>query len=389
MATLPRAPKKIGFAEGGGRLPKLEDFLNDLSETAETDISANEDNVSTNADDISTNADNISDNADNISDNAEALGKIEPDRVIKAGTELNGINPSPMAFGDDTIAEITGDETENFDLKEGDRELKVDPDGAGEETITFTAAAGKHTSDEDPSEDIEGVGADKKFMIRVDGETDFQEVDLSISGKNSGTLIAAEMESVIQALGGVYVAVTVTFEDIGSADERYVITSGTKGTGSSVEIDDHETNNIADDLKIGTDNGGVSEAGTGFAVNAEESSATEVVDHINAGATDFEAAEEDSKIVLKSKTAGRGSTLVMGDGTANARLGFTNSEGIGGAQGLDIDDAEDTEYKVMLTLLGETLTDRVLSVAGKGTTGFDIHCETEAAENEVDIMIFD
>lgn len=120
--------------------------------------------------------------------------------------------------------------------------------------------AGFHQGAANPSIDISG-GTDTSFNIIADGQTYPQLVTLTVAGLNSGAAIAAAMQVAIRAKGGTYAAITVTYEGAPDTD-YYLITSGTKGIGSSITVTDATTANVADNLKIAVANGGASTAGT-------------------------------------------------------------------------------------------------------------------------------
>jgi hypothetical protein len=117
---------------------------------------------------------------------------------------------------------------------------------------------GYHISGVSPSTNID-AGSDTDFKIQADEESSASAVTLSVTGKNTGALIAAEMQLRIRALGGVYAAVTVEY--IGG---RYKISSGTRGPNSKIRITDGTSNNVADNLKIGTANGGTNTDGSSY-----------------------------------------------------------------------------------------------------------------------------
>lgn len=130
-------------------------------------------------------------------------------------------------------------------------------------TLTYPVAdwtAGYHTGGLNPSVDISG-GTDTSFNIIADGETYPRLITLTVAGLNSGALIAAAIQTAIRALGGTYASITCTYEH-SPPNDHYLITSATTGSASSITITDAASNNVADDLKIATANGGTSTAGT-------------------------------------------------------------------------------------------------------------------------------
>ncbi len=127
-----------------------------------------------------------------------------------------------------------------------------------------TPFAGTSASDLNPSIDMTGDLTENKLLILVDGDTVTHEVTFNWAGCNTGLLIAAQMQAVIQALGGVYAAVTVDYFGVGPdapPNDYYLITSGTTGAGSSVNIADAPADNACDELLLGAANGGTETAG--------------------------------------------------------------------------------------------------------------------------------
>ncbi len=116
--------------------------------------------------------------------------------------------------------------------------------------MDWFAGAGTSTSGANPSTAAIVAGADS-FQISVDGDTTGPHTVTLTAGTAGGAAIAADMQTQIQALGGVYAAVTVSY-----TDNRYVITSGTTGENSEVEITAAAANDISAALKIGKENGG-------------------------------------------------------------------------------------------------------------------------------------
>lgn len=105
---------------------------------------------------------------------------------------------------------------------------------------------GGSISGKNPPTDI-SAGTDNTFKISVSSDG-AQEVVLDLTNCDTGANIAAEMQTQIQALGGNKSSVTVEY--IGG---RYKITSPDDGL---VVITDGDTDNVADDLKLGIANGG-------------------------------------------------------------------------------------------------------------------------------------
>jgi hypothetical protein len=225
---------------------------------------------------------------------------------------------------------------------------------------------------------------DSKFKIAVDGG-EAQTVTLTLASCDSGANIAAEMQTKIQALGGAFAAVTVGF-----ANDKYTITSGTKGQGSAITITRAEDHNVTEELKLGPD-GGTSTAGTGVGANSATATAQEVADFINANATNFTAEAADGKVTVSGKVTG--GTLIIGAdvaSTANAVLGLTAGTYFG-KTGLGYTAMANNTYYVQISPVGIAKADKANACLAwandKSTTGFEIVAATDGAAFEVDVLV--
>lgn len=301
--------------------------------------------------------------------------------ILAGKVTLNGVNPTPVAFGVDTPATIAGTEEEPFVLEDGFT-LIVDPDGDGDDTVTFAATAGTSVSGADPATDI-SEETDSKLLVSVDG-SDPEEIDLAPLGTlTTGVLIAAAIETAVQALEGVFAGVTCTF-----ADGVYTLTSGTAGTGSAVVVTDAPNSNIAEELKLGAANGGTETAGTGDAENIAAATAEEVAAAITEKADGWHATAADGVVSILSDAEGIASSLeVNSESTADTVLGLTGEAH--GAQGLGFDtDMADDDYQVLLTLNDTAKADHVtLSATDRTESGFNIIADADASEADVDVLV--
>lgn len=132
-------------------------------------------------------------------------------------------------------------------------------DANGAVAVAGTGTAGYETGASGGITDITALTT-PKFKIAADGDGTAHSVTLTVTDNDTGLKIAAEMQTKIQALGGAYAGVTVSF-----ADDVYIITSGTDGILSKIRITAGATNDCSADLKIGDANGAVDTDGTGTA----------------------------------------------------------------------------------------------------------------------------
>ena len=296
---------------------------------------------------------------------------------------LGGANPTQVKFkGTAVAATKLGSQSEPFALDNG-QTLIVNTDGIGDDTCTLAAAAGYLTGGNSASIDMT-ASIDTKFKILVDSDDGgFKTVTCDWTLCNSGAAIATQMQTKIQALGGVYAAVTVAF----AGGNHYVITSGTKGTNSSVEMGNADDHDCLDELDLGS--GATATAGTGDAANIAAATAAEIAAALSADLGDLTAVAESGKVRLTSKTTGAGSSLVVNAGsTADLILGITGSdygeECLGFAE-----DMADADYMVLATFEKGSAPAGAseIAIGDKATTGFNIYCETAGNTETVQLLI--
>jgi hypothetical protein len=298
---------------------------------------------------------------------------------------LNGGGATPVVFGTATAAsKTTGDGT--FDLTAvGDGgTIIINPDGDGNQTATINAAAATSVSAASPSTDI-SAESDDSFSIAVDGG-EAEDVQLTLTGLDTGAKIATAMQNAIRALGGAAADVTVAYTSV------YTVTSGTLGTGSSIVIAAPSTGgSLCEELKLGTPGSGVETAGTGDCVNLAAVTAAEVVAVCDDDMTGVTATVSGDAVKFTSDTTGKDSSLVIGNGTLDAALTLTNAAAFYGAQSIGYStDMADDEYFVTATLNGvarASLGATGLSITTRTTAGFSVECETAASTAAVDVII--
>ncbi len=121
---------------------------------------------------------------------------------------------------------------------------KLAADGVTALNRRANATSGTSKSATGPVEDM-SAETDVAFKISVDADS-VETVTCVWTGATSGTLVAAQMQTQIQVLGGSKAGVTVVFRA-----GRYVITSSTTGVSSSVVVTPGATLSCTDELKIG------------------------------------------------------------------------------------------------------------------------------------------
>ena len=304
----------------------------------------------------------------------------------KKALQLNAHGLTPVAFMTAHAAYIEGGAGPyDFSGVGNGGTIKLTIDELDEDTATFNATAGYHTGGLNPSVNI-SAGSVTSFKIQVDGGA-IQTIVLTLTGLTSGAAIAAAIQAAIQAKGGVYAAVTCTYEHAPPVD-HYLITSHDMGTGSAVLITNADTLNVAAVLKIGTVNGGTSTPGTGDAVSIHAVTRGEVATLLE-GDIEGVTATYVSVLTVTSDTTGKDSKVLAGNGTLNTLIGCPNLEADYGAQGLGFaSNMSDANYIVMLTLNGTAdPTSKVVTVNSRSVSGFDIVSDGATDADYVDILV--
>lgn len=129
-------------------------------------------------------------------------------------------------------------------------------------------APGKSRSGTNPATDLSGLGSSGDLKITlIDGEA-AQTVTLSLASLTTGSAIAAALQAAIRSLtpsdpsySNAYSGCTVTYNGSPPNDYYEITPGGHHGALSKPVVTDGTTNNIADDLKLGTANGGTEQAG--------------------------------------------------------------------------------------------------------------------------------
>ena len=316
----------------------------------------------------------------------ESAGNI----ILTKKVTLNGVNPTSLNFlGANTAATITGTAATPFALAHNDT-LIINPDGAGDETVTFLATAGTSTGAAGASEDM-SADLDTQFQIAVDGGA-AQTATCVWAGCVTGAAIATQMQTVIQALGGAFASVTVAF-----SVNKYIITSALLGTSSAVVITPATTLNATEELKIGVAAGGTEAAGTGgvtgstaLIANIAATTAAEAAAALNVISTGWTASVNGTRVEIASATTGATSSLaVNAASTADTKFGITGTArgkiGMGATANMT-----DSDYFAVATLNGvaaASLGALNLSVTTRTTSGFAIECETTASTADVDVIV--
>ena len=112
-----------------------------------------------------------------------------------------------------------------------------------------------------PSIDMTGDLLEVDMVIQLDGGAPTPVV-FAWAGMNTGVLIAGEIQAKIQALGGLFAAVTCTYTPaVPGVSDYYTITGSTTGAAMSVVITSGGLNSCTEELKLGVAEGGTENFG--------------------------------------------------------------------------------------------------------------------------------
>lgn len=249
-------------------------------------------------------------------------------------------------------------------------------------TIGFTgddAAAATYTGDVAVFLNVI-TGANDGFTIAKNGGAG---TGCTVAAGNFATLAAVDTAIENALTGGGFTGVGITV-----AGNKIVCTSTQKGIGSSVLL----TAGANDVLRMIDCTAGLVAyvQGTGWAANTVSATRTEIRAHLDT-ATNWESFSDGNYIGLRSKTAGDSSSLVMGNGTSNATLGFTNADGAQGRASAALEAMADANYSVILSswaVRGGTSPGAMQVVTeGKSTTQFGIRVTTAASAEVVSFLL--
>lgn len=153
--------------------------------------------------------------------------------LIEAGSDSSPVNVQPSGVNDIALFFITSD--------------VYSPLLHYATHAPIPATAGYNISGASPSTDISAQGADAKINIQADLAPTPTEVTVDATLLDSGAEIASAIEDAIQAIGGIYAAVTFVY-----AEGLYKCTSGTTGISSKIRLTIGSSNDICQALKMGT-----------------------------------------------------------------------------------------------------------------------------------------
>ena len=316
---------------------------------------------------------------------APLSGNAVGEKMIRGQVTISGGNPTTVQIaGASDQATLLGSTTFPQALTPGNTFI-VNPNAVGAQTWTVAGAAGTSTGVAGASTDLSASPLNK-LKVAVDGgvATEFTFDWTAGGGCNTGAKIATEMQTKIRLAGGDFAAVVVAY-----STDHYVITSGNKGTASKPVVTAGATLDCSGLLMLGVANGGTEAAGTGDVPILARATAAQVAAVIAAlHASLAQTVAETNKIRLKAIGTAGSSSLVVGNGTENTALGFTNTQADYGDVGLGAAHAmADATYTVMLTLVSNNPgASDLVSVYNKAAGSFDIYAETVGAI-PVDVLV--
>jgi len=304
-------------------------------------------------------------------------------RFAKKTIQLAG-GTTPINFRNDAAPFIVGFAAPvDMSTPGNNGTIKLTYDSESEETATLNCAAGYHTGGSGAATTMVGQ-VDNKIKIALDGGAAVTATfDWTAGGGcDTGAKIATQMQTVIQALGAAWAAVTVAF-----SSDHFVITSSTLGTSSSIAVTRADDHDCCDDLDIGPDNG-TSTQGTGDCANVKAVTPAEIATLVNGDMSRVEADASSGTLIISGAGIGRAHKVAAGAGTLNTLVGIPNGETGYGAQGMGLAaDWDDALYDVLLTYKGAAAAGKDLAWSTPTTSGFLVTCETGSDTGYVSALV--
>lgn len=304
-------------------------------------------------------------------------------RLVKGVIQLNGWAKTPIAFKTSTAAAITGISAPvDMSTPGNGGTIKLTVDSEAEATATLNCTAGNHTGGTGCATDMT-TSVDTKFNISVDGDTPETVTCDWVGGScDTGAEIAAEMQTKIRAKGGKKANVTVAW-----SSNKLVISSPTLGTDSKIRVTHADDHDCCDELQIGPDYGSVTD-GTGDCADVTAVTPEEMATLIGGDINTVNATVEAGVLTITSKTSGRGSRVLAGNGTLNTLAGIPQNEVSYGAIGLgESADWADANFQVLLSYKGTGAASKDLGWDTPATTGFNVTCETTSDTGYVSVAV--
>jgi uncharacterized protein len=236
--------------------------------------------------------------------------------VVRAGTGGTASEATPQS-GSDSSGTVLSGNSAPYDLEPG-QTLVVAVDGGGDQTATFDAAAASITS-----------GNTETFAL---ADTDTLTLEIDGGAVQTITFNSSEFGDIANATA-LEVAAVINAEGTGLSATvsagAVVITSDTRGTGSSVEITGG-TANTGGKLNFST----TIVNGTGDVANIDSVTASEVAALLTADVTGATSVVEGSQVRITSNTAGVSSSVQVKASSTAVAIGFDNAVHSGSATGL-------------------------------------------------------
>lgn len=305
-------------------------------------------------------------------------------RLVMGAIQLNGWARTPIAFQDDAAAAITGISAPVDMSTPGDGGLiKLTVDSEAEATATLNCTAGKQDGGTGCATDMT-TSPDTKIKISVDDD-EFETVTFDWVGGSCDSLaeIATEMQTKVQALTGNKTGVTVA----ASGGNKLVITSPTLGLNSKIRIANADDHDACDELQIGDDYGSYTD-GAGDCADVTAVTPAEIAALINGDISTVNATVEEGILTITSKTVGRSSRVLAGNGDLNTLCGIPQNEVSYGAIGLgETEDWADANFQVALSYKGTAAASKSLGWDTPATTGFNVTCETTSDTGYVSVQV--
>jgi len=210
----------------------------------------------------------------------------------------------------------------NYYMLENDDELLLEVDVVDQYSVVFACTVGTLESGTRPFTRL--LSATSEILISLNGSTSYPiEIGMQLTSEEIAEKIQLEVRKQAPTdikLRAAFLGFTCVHNGL-----KYVLTSGTQGTGSSVLVSTSGTDTTAENLKLTSGEGAIATAGTGDFVNNKFVTPLEVKTKIDSVIA-YVADASTNHLKLYSTNEGVDSSIKVLSCTAKNKLGFEDND---------------------------------------------------------------
>jgi hypothetical protein len=201
--------------------------------------------------------------------------------------------------------------------------LIVNANNGTDQTFTFPMTYGTSVSGVEPRTKITS-GVNDRIVVSINGLATHE---LVLGTQENADKIAIKIQELVRGLRDANPENQVAYSNFQCIFDgrRYILVSGTAGTGSRVVVTNAVTNNGAAVLKLGTANGGIETVGSGFCANNAFVTISEISNFIGTYPAVGFVIGGANYLTLVSNAASGARLEIKTNSTALIKLGFDNN----------------------------------------------------------------